>query len=434
MIQLRPAILLVIGFIAPSAWGAHSVELRHASRELDHAADAFYQTLEHRLGNGPLLADAEYFADGAYEFALRVDSYENPSVLWDDFERLVDRFDYLARAFQADSNASYQSHVANDFYAVEIAMDRVGNAFRSMPRYRQSFNYSYSRWPWYQHRFWVHYHHAPPVRYYLPSIYVHNYYSSGARHRHITRFKRRGYSHRRGHSYRQRPRHRDRHFPPNRVAGTARQHRRDHVRRDGRNVRTDRDRRQDRDRRNPRRSDTRRNGIDSNSLNNARGSGNRQARRDNRRRGSTAANPRVRQPNAGQSRRDGRRNGPALAPPRNGNGGARSDNRRQARQQPAPRQTRSPASNNRRSSPQARVAQPRRSANRAGNRQSRPQRQQNSRPSPAARPPSANNDRGRRSNNSNRSSRRSATVTARSQPAPRRNGSNSGKRRSMERR
>jgi hypothetical protein len=414
MIRLRPAILLVIGFIAPSAWGAHSVELRHASRELDHAADAFYQTLEHRLGDGPLLADAEYFADGAYEFALRVDSYENPAVLWGDFERLVDRFDYLARAFHADSHASYQSHVADDFYAIEIAMDRLGNAFRAMPRYRQSFNYSYSQWPWYQHRFWVHYHYAPPVRYYLPSIYVHNYYSSGARRGHIARFKRRGYSHR--------PRHRDRHSPPNRVARTDRQQR------------GDRNRRNERNRRNAPRSGSTRGNIDANALNNSRRSGDRQARNNDRRRTWTTNNRAAGSPNADQSSRDSRRGGPALAPPRDSNA-RNANNRRQPRVRNTPRQNRPVTSNNQRSA-QTRTTQPPRSVNQNRDRRSRAQRQTNARPSPPASQPRANrNDNPGRSNNSSNRSRGVAnTVRAPSEPATRRSGSNNGSRRRMQRR
>lgn len=433
MRHLRPAILLIIGFIAPSAWGAHSVELRHASRELDHAADAFYQTLEHRLGDGALLADAEYFADGAYEFALRVDSYENPAVLWNDFQRLVDRFDYLARAFHADSYASYQSHVANDFYAIEVAMDRLGNAFRAMPRYRQSFTYSYSRWPWYEHRFWVHYHRAPPVHYYAPSIYVHNYYSSGTRRTHIARFKRRGHSHQ--------PRHRVRHFPPNRVAGASRQHRGYGNRRHDGNNRFDRNRRNERDGRNHRgerraRNENRRalrpDNVDANTRHNSRRGGDRQERGNDRRRTWTSDNRAAAQPNTNQSRRDNRRNGSILAPPRNS--GARNDNRRQARQPNAPRQGRAAPANNRRNQ-QTRVAQPNRPGIQNRARRAQPQRQANARPTQSAGRRNVNRrDRPRSNSSNNRGRSSSNSVRPREEPRARRDTSNNGTRRRMERR
>ncbi len=449
---LRPAILLVISLIAPVAWTAHPAELRHASRELDHAADTFFQTLEYRLGSGPVLTEAERFADAAYEFALRVDSYADPGVLWDDFQELVDGFDYLAREFQADSYARYQSHVSADFYAIENAMNRLGDAFRDMPRYRQTFSFTYSTWPWYQHRFWAHYHYAPPIRYYQPHIYVSNYYRSGRRFGHIARYRGRHHHHRQVRRYVSPRKYvRQRHFSPNtrnRHVNNNRGQRRDgrrhsNVQRNGsdarirnnrngnrqansnRRVRSDDRNRQDRANRNAQRNDRRadrqvRNGG---ANNNARRNGQRSWTRNNSAPGAAGTNNRRQ-----RSNNNARPSNSRLAPPRNqdaqrnnrdANRGARPRARdtnarqgrtaprnrsgsNQARQRSAPRPA---ASNNNRRQTQTRAdSRQARSPNRSRSTSTRQNRSSNNRgtsrsSSTAQRnPPRGGNRRGRADN------------------------------------
>jgi hypothetical protein len=440
---LRPAILLAISFIAPLAWGAHSGELRDASRELDHAADTFYQTLEQRLGSGPALTEAERFADAAYQFALRVDSNEDPSVLWGDFQELVDGFDYLAREFEADNYARYQSHVSSDFYAVETAMNRVGNAFRDMPRYRQTFSYTYSTWPWYQHRFWAHYHYAPPVRYYQPHIYVGNYYSSGRRHGHIARYRGRQQQHRRNRHYVSPRKYvRQRHFSPNsrtRHANANRGQQRDNrANRNGR--RNGPDARIQNNRNGNRQANQSRRGRTNNRNRQRDATRNRNAQRNDRRarngqantregsngRRSWTANNSAPAANNGNDRRrnsnnNARPSNSRLAPPPNRD--ARNNNRNQNRSTPRnsrPDNARRTGGSSQRNQP-ARARNAQRPAPAANNTRRQAQTRPNTRPSP--RPNRTRNS----TNNQNRGSNNQ--PTRRSKPAATRNSPRGGNRR-----
>lgn len=434
---LRPAILLAISFIAPLAWGAHPAELRNASRELDHAADTFYQTLEQRLGSGPVLTEAERFADAAYEFALRVDSYADPSILWDDFQELVDGFDYLAREFQADNYARYQSHVSADFYAVENAMNRVGDGFRDMPRYRQTFSYTYSSWPWYQHRFWAHYHYAPPIRYYQRHIYVHNYYSSGRRHGHIARYRGRQHQqHRNRHYVSPRKYVRQRHFSPNARRSHANNNRGErrnqganrNVRRNGQDRRIRNNRSGDRQVNQNRRAGTDSRRVQGDATrnrntqrNDRRARNDRASTRDGRNaRRSWTANNRAPAANNGNDRQrnannNARPSNSRLAPPPNRD--ANRDNRNQNRSaRPSSRRDNARrASGSSQRNQQARARNAQRPAPAANNSRRQTQARANTRPSP---PPQRTRNAGsnQKRGNSDKSTRQSAPAATRNAP------------------